>query len=258
MRVGHFPNHSAQQIASNILAQGLSGLDGIFSDVGPTLTVGSGVSASAGRIEDVVELSLASSNMAVYGVVYNSSVSANADEILIVRFPDRIEEDFATTLGGLTAVHFKDSAIVIGSRDPGGLQTVNPSSFVSGYDQWITTFPLSGTDLLSTSDPDSDKSNNLKEYALGSLPNDASSVDTLQISVDAGQSYVQFLQRTDDALLEYQIEISPDLSAGSWTIQSAETELVEQPGADYHVVHAAIPGGGVSFARIRVSYLPQF
>jgi hypothetical protein len=100
------------------------------------------------------------------------------------------------------------------------------------FENWVAGKGLSGEDALAGSDPDSDGMDNLLEYALGGDPNvnDASAVlPASSMVAQSGTNWLEYIynRRLDAAArgLDYDMILSEDLVAGSWTNigQSAES-----------------------------------
>jgi hypothetical protein len=108
--------------------------------------------------------------------------------------------------------------------------------------EWTAGYGLSGSDAEQDADPDNDGINNLYEYGLGGDPTDASNVGTKPVysQVSTNMQYV-YVARTDDAQLEYYLEINPDLIYGVWTNMGYTVAIGPHTDPDWETVTNTVP-----------------
>ncbi|MBK1880064.1 carbohydrate-binding domain-containing protein [Pelagicoccus mobilis] len=123
------------------------------------------------------------------------------------------------------------------------------------YQDWVTGYQLVGADADMHADPDGDDVSNVLEYAFGGDPTDAKAVGVRPRLTSVGQNLgIQFLQaNTADAVLQYVLETSPDLSPGSWQPLEIASDSVTDLGAGFSKVEQLLRFEERSqFVRMRV------
>lgn len=132
----------------------------------------------------------------------------------------------------------------------------------NSFATWAQSQGLSGNDALADADPDSDGMENFLEYVLGGNPstNDVASVLPVSSLVDAtGTNWLEYVynRRRDAAArgLSYDMILSEDLVAGSWTNigQSAETGSAPVDDDFETVTNRIVTDGSVKFATLEVT-----
>jgi hypothetical protein len=112
--------------------------------------------------------------------------------------------------------------------------SLNPQT--SPYDTWAQSRGLSGANAAPDADPDHDGLVNLVEFAFGQEPWVSSRAAVPTAALTDGYLTLTFRERVGGAGIigvdytadgvRYSVEVSPDLSPGSWQSSSALVELV--------------------------------
>jgi GH35 family endo-1,4-beta-xylanase len=129
------------------------------------------------------------------------------------------------------------------------------------YKGWIGRYPAMGSLSNRLDDADGDGVPNLAEYAMGSLPDDATSVpDSLRIALSAGEMRCIFPRRVDAVSrgLYYRLETTTNLFDDTSWATNGVVELGRRTLEDdrFEVVTNAFPGELLNhiFIRLRAEY----
>lgn len=128
------------------------------------------------------------------------------------------------------------------------------SSYLS-FEDWISGFGLTGADALSDADPDGDGASNIVEYAFSGDPTRASELGNQPglLRSEDGLT-VRFIRANRvDGVLEYHLEVSSDLSPGSWQSLVLKDDSINDLGRGFSEVKQLLSGtGNALFVRLRV------
>jgi hypothetical protein len=91
------------------------------------------------------------------------------------------------------------------------------------YEKWASDFGLTVPDVESSADPDADAADNLREYAFGGNPINASDVGHVPVFGRVAEGGTNFVEYTyprrigSESELNYKLELATDLTTGNWT-----------------------------------------
>jgi hypothetical protein len=129
---------------------------------------------------------------------------------------------------------------------------------------WLSGFGLSGTNALSTANPDGDALNNLYEFGLGGNPTNSADVGHLPLfgaSAEGGTNFMEYTyaRRIGSASeLNYYLELATDLVAGNWTNSGyVELPTLGNIDDDFEAVTNRVDTSGKTneFIRLRIEEL---
>lgn len=162
--------------------------------------------------------------------------------------------DSAGTVTGLSAGTGYEFRIV--ATNAAGDSPASNTAYATtpgGYASWIAAQSGVGSLTAATNDPDGDSLPNLIEYALDTLPGNASSGTLPTLGEIGDQLTLTFTPKVTDGL-RYFVEASSDLS--DWSDQTDLTNLLIS-GAPYtHIEPAALTIRTRRFLRLRVGIAP--
>jgi hypothetical protein len=260
IKIGTFGTLGPAEIAA-LAGQGPAVLLSAFTPFGDGSSIGSGANSAPGRIEFAASAPLASPLPGLHVVFLNSPSPVAATELLVASLPGIAPPDDSSGLLGYLAVHLEDATLVAGTRTANELATV---AQVTRFESWITEQTSSGLSpdkLLPNSDADDDGSENLLEYALGTLPENASSLPAMETIRENGILRIRFLSRMDDPDLSLSVQTSGSMTEGSWN--PAATNPVAVPSPPYPApvgfswLQQDLPlSGGRLFIRLRAILNP--
>jgi len=123
----------------------------------------------------------------------------------------------------------------------------------ASFAQWLTTYPsLTGTNALSTADPDGDAFNNLLEYALATHPTQANAAP-YTTALEGSTLTFTYARPSLAPDLTYTVEWSRTLAAGTWS-SAGVTQQITSDNGTLRTVRAAVPAGTEAlFLRLKVT-----
>lgn len=132
------------------------------------------------------------------------------------------------------------------------------------YDSWSASFPpflaLPAADRALSADPNKDGVSNLVAYALGLDPLSNNAAALLpNLALDPGNSSNGIFRFRHNKLatdVAIKVLVSPDLSPGSWTVQSQAAASVTDLGGNVEQISVVIPilsGNACGFVRLEVT-----
>ncbi|MDH4444994.1 MAG: PA14 domain-containing protein [Akkermansiaceae bacterium] len=123
----------------------------------------------------------------------------------------------------------------------------------ASFAQWLTTYPsLTGTNALSTADPDGDAFNNLLEYALATHPTQANTAP-YTTALEGSTLAFTYARPSLAPDLTYAVEWSRTLAAGTWS-SAGVTQQITSDNGTIRTVRAAVPAGTEAlFLRLKVT-----
>ena len=127
----------------------------------------------------------------------------------------------------------------------------------SGYDIWADSYELTNSAAAKDADPDEDTVDNLTEYALDGNPTNNNDKGMTSEGKFGGQFYFAHAQLVDDSEVEYIVEVTDDLVAGSWTNTGITVTSGTLPSAAYNMTTNSIPmGDNQNFLRLNIIAVP--
>jgi len=119
----------------------------------------------------------------------------------------------------------------------------NLGSVGTGFSGWMDSFGLSGSpDADPDFDYDGDGQINLYEYGLGGDPTNGLDRGTEPVfAIDGGTLEYVHVARTDDATLDYHLELTPELVISSWTNNGYSVTGTNDLGTGFAEITNTVP-----------------
>lgn len=129
------------------------------------------------------------------------------------------------------------------------------------YTAWLARYPGVGNETSKTDNPDNDRLDNLGEWAFGGNPDDAGDighVPTVGTIEDGGTNWMEYIyaKRKNAAAvgLEYYLELTTDLEAGSWTNDNYDVVGTGMLDGEFDAVTNRVPtdAEGKQFIKLMI------